>query len=104
MLCTDIVKIIKACGEAGVDSYKYLGMELTFSTRGPTITTSGYSVPLEVSAIDPDNTSGYTTNTIVEDEVEEEDEDDGIPLDQVMDDLKFTDPEAWDELAQAGEV
>lgn len=103
--CTDLVKIIKACGDCGVHSFKYLGLELELS--GKRVLTevedaspeNVYSVPSDMpSSVDPVPTVGY--NSQIEEEEEEADED----LDQIMDDLKFTDPEAWDELAQEGVV
>ena len=76
-----------------------MGIELEFGNPKYTTTVAGdYDVPLETSAIDPVDTVGYTQRAA------EDEEEDGMPMDQVKDELVFTDPEAWDELAQAGEV
>lgn len=102
MTCTDIVKIIASCGESGVESFKYQGLELTLG-NGRRMINVHDTEPSELLTypIDPDNTSRYDSTE--EDNLDEEDIE-GIPVDQVLDELKFTDPEAWDKLAQVGEV
>ena len=102
MTCTDVVKIIKACGESNVQSLKFGELELEFGKEEEVAYTTDpiHIEPIANMPIDHDNTVGY--NDIEDDDTQEEI--DGIPVDQAIDELKFTDPEAWDKLAQAGEV
>ena len=92
MKCTDIVEIIKACGDNGVTSIAIGDMSIEFGNR----------------YIDTSCTPSPYIDSITPTEYNEEDEEDESMTEDeqasAIDELKFTDPELWDELARNGEV
>jgi len=86
MTCTDIVAILEACGKSGA---------LSISVGDLTATFSGGEQP-HVDSIIP---MPYTIDTTAQPDAPAEEEEDEVDVDELM----FTDPEAWDEYARNGE-
>jgi len=89
MTSTDIIAIIEACGKSGVSSIRMEGFEAEWSPE----TTEEY---IELDSVPP---MQYTLPNSQDTEVE----DDQFDEIQDTDDLMFTDPEAWDEIARGND-
>lgn len=92
MTCTDLVSIIDACGRNGVASINMDNIFISFiGNMGDTVSWNSHSVD--------SGTSKLYTNDI---DVDDEDTDD-IDEEELIDELKFTDPVAWEEYIRNGE-
>lgn len=96
IVCTDIVSIIEACGSNGVSRISFDGVEIEFNVPSQADVIESTNPVLNVNTtIDPATAVEYN---------EEDDEPTEDEIGLAIDELKFTDPELWDDMARSGEV
>jgi len=92
MTCTDIATLIEACGNHGVKSLVIGDLSIeTHDISGKVKSVDTWNDTIETTPVDSDSPDIYN------DDEEDPDEDA-----RAIDELKFTNPELWDEMARDG--